>query len=120
MGSNLINTYLPKVIETIQQWRLNVGWIIDPMHGNTFSMNGYKTRNVRDIKQELEFFFNIIRRYDVIPAGIHMEMTHKNVTEVCSSESDNLRINYDTKCDPRLNNRQSFDIAFHVVNHLQV
>lgn len=113
-----IGAFLPPImIETLQQ-KLNVGWMIDPMHGNTFDKEGYKTRYMRDIKHELDNFFEICEEHKISPAGIHVEMTHKNVTEVCDSLSDNLSINYDSKCDPRLNNRQSFEIAFHVSDHL--
>lgn len=113
-----IEAFLPPIMIEILEQKLHVGWMIDPMHGNTFEKGGYKTRYMQDIKDELDRFFSICGEYKISPAGIHVEMTHKNVTEVCDTLSDNLSINYDSKCDPRLNNKQSFEIAFHVSDHL--
>lgn len=118
MGAKKISEYFPPIIRELQKKNIRVGWMIDPMHGNTFEMNGYKTRYINDIKEELEKFFIICQAHEIFPTGIHIEMTHKNVTEVCNSFDDNLSINYDSKCDPRLNNKQSFEIAFFVSNSL--
>ena len=50
------------------------------------------------------------------PGGIHVELTGDNVTE-CLGGADavsdhDLDNRYETICDPRLNGRQSLDLAF--------
>ena len=50
------------------------------------------------------------------PGGIHVELTGENVTE-CLGGADELSDadldnRYETVCDPRLNARQSLDLAF--------
>ena len=52
------------------------------------------------------------------PGGIHVELTGENVTE-CLGGADavsdtDLDHRYETMCDPRLNARQSLDLAFRV------
>jgi len=123
-GHPRIQRYLPIFIDIITKEKLNVVWCCDPMHGNTFSISGIKTRSVPHIKKELDSFFNIHNSMNTIPAGIHLEMTPENVTECIDSHlfsstmtfHDCLEQNYKTHCDPRLNYRQSLDIAFHISN----
>ena len=57
------------------------------------------------------------------PGGIHVELTGDNVTE-CIGGADKildsqLDDRYQTVCDPRLNARQSLDLAFHVAEILR-
>ena len=52
------------------------------------------------------------------PGGIHVKLTGENVTE-CLGGADalsdaDLDHRYETMCDPRLNARQSVDLAFRV------
>ena len=44
-------------------------------------------------------------------------MTHKNVTECVDNNDNNLNINYQSLCDPRLNGKQSLDIIFSIANN---
>ena len=93
----------------------NILWVVDPMHGNPKSDgNGVKTRMFGDIMRECEIFIDVCRTEGVNPGGVHLEMTGKNVTE-CLGGSDrveDLSMNYDTLCDPRLNASQSLELAF--------
>lgn len=55
-------------------------------------------------------------------AGIHLELTGQEVTEctggcICLSEAD-LKKNYETYCDPRLNAKQALEAAFTVARAL--
>jgi len=54
------------------------------------------------------------------PGGIHIELTGENVTEclggVEAVSQDDLDVRYETVCDPRLNARQSIDLAFQVAD----
>ena len=116
-GVNEIKKYLPQFLKKILHNKLNVLWMCDPMHGNTFLTDeGYKTRDFSDILKELKYFFKILKSNNVNPSGVHFELTHENVTE-CISESYNIKKSnmhkkYETACDPRLNKDQSIDISF--------
>ncbi len=104
---------LPKLILFVIEQRLNVVWVCDPMHGNTFDYNGIKTRTMKDIKFEIHEFFRFHDQYNTNPGGIHLEMTSLNVSEVIETRSDpppNLDF-YQSKCDPRLNGTQTLDVV---------
>lgn len=44
MGAGNIRKCLPPLIDAVQRAGLVVTWVCDPMHGNTESVLGYKTR----------------------------------------------------------------------------
>lgn len=114
MGADKIKRHLPPLVRAVKKRQTNVLWVSDPMHGNTVSNGGVKTRCLPSIKSELSSFFDIHQELGTVAGGIHLEMTHKPVTECCHSLEDDLSIFYDTKCDPRLNWKQSLDIAYFV------
>lgn len=119
IGAAKINELLPKIVATVGESRKDIIWICDPMHGNTFTTrNGNKTRCVEDILFEIERFFAILRDHDITPGGIHLEVTPDAVTEcvggACNLTEDDLKLNYATLCDPRLNPKQARDIVSHV------
>ena len=66
----------------------------------------------------IEGFFAVHHAEGTWPGGVHVEITGDGVTE-CLGGGDNLSEEqldtaYTTLCDPRLNARQSLDLAFHV------
>ena len=96
-----------------------VVWACDPMHANTFTAdNGRKTRHFDDVLREIVNFVSAHRSEGTWPGGIHIELTGENVTEclggVEAVSQDDLDTRYESVCDPRLNARQSLDLAFHV------
>jgi 3-deoxy-7-phosphoheptulonate synthase len=117
MGASTIRDALPPILEALRDEP--VVWACDPMHGNTFtSSNGRKTRHMDDIASEVEAFFDVHREAGTRAGGIHVEITAGAVTECLGggenvSEQD-LDRRYETLCDPRLNGRQSLDLAFHL------
>jgi 3-deoxy-7-phosphoheptulonate synthase len=123
MGHN-IKKCLPNLIRIIQKNAFNVVWCCDPMHGNTIKTNsGIKTRHFESIKQEIIDFFDIHRKLDTHPGGIHLELTNDDVTEciggnINSITEDDLTKYYLSSCDPRLNGIQSLEIAFLISNLL--
>ena len=117
MGSEKVNEHLPRLIKNIKANGKNVTWCCDPMHGNTIkASNGYKTRRVAEILNEVNNFFLVHKSEGTLPGGVHFEMTGSNVTECLGGanevkESD-LGSRYHTHCDPRLNGSQSLELAF--------
>jgi 3-deoxy-7-phosphoheptulonate synthase len=86
------------------------------MHGNTITLNHYKTRPFERILSEVESFFQIHRAEGSHPGGIHIEMTGKDVTECTGGAravtAEDLHDRYHTHCDPRLNADQALELAF--------
>jgi 3-deoxy-7-phosphoheptulonate synthase len=109
-GVDEIDEHFPPIIKTISKEIMNVVWCCDPMHGNGKNVNGTKTRYVEDIQQEIRSFFSILKLYNQIPGGIHLEMTPLNVTECIHREKNQTLDNYKTLCDPRLNPKQALSL----------
>lgn len=123
MGGESIRHKLPQLVQVIKDSNKNVLWISDPMHANTFEVNGKKTRSLNKIKDELSAFFDVHEIMGTIPGGIHLEMTSSNVTECLGGIYDdisqsNLNDNYQSLCDPRLNGNQALEIAFYVASRI--
>jgi 3-deoxy-7-phosphoheptulonate synthase len=120
MGAGRIRQALPPLVEKVAASRAPVVWVCDPMHGNTVTAGGRKTRNFDDVLDEVTGFFEVHRALGTHPGGIHIEFTGDDVTECIGGgqhigESD-LGERYETACDPRLNRGQSLDLAFRVAD----
>jgi 3-deoxy-7-phosphoheptulonate synthase len=94
------------------------------MHANTFvSASGHKTRRFDDVMGEIAAFFAAHRAAGTWPGGVHLELTGDNVTECLGGAEeildDQLGQLYTTMCDPRLNARQSLDLAFQLAEALK-
>ena len=97
---------------------VQVAWVCDPMHGNTFeASSGYKTRRFDDVIDEVQGFFDVHRSLGTWPGGVHVELTGDDVTE-CVGGGEAARARpawphrYESVCDPRLNRVQSLELAF--------
>src|SRR5437763_6017680 len=117
MGASAVETVLPPLLDAVAESGHPVLWVCDPMHGNTFtSPNGRKTRRFDDVLAEVGGFFRACRSRGVWPGGMHIELTGDNVTECLGGAEqileDQLDVRYTTTCDPRLNARQSLDLAY--------
>ena len=75
------STSCRSLIRAVQREGRAVVWSCDPMHGNTITLNRYKTRPFDLILREVQDFFAVHRAEGTYPGGIHIEMTGKNVTE---------------------------------------
>ena len=123
-GADNVAAHLPRLIDAVGAAEQNVVWICDPMHGNTFtSAGGRKTRHLESVLTEVEGFFAAHRASGTWPGGIHVELTGDDVTE-CLGGSEtigegDLGTNYTSMVDPRLNARQSLDLAFRVAELLR-
>ena len=115
MGADRIEDGLRPLLRAVRESGHPVVWACDPMHGNTFTADsGRKTRHFDAVVAEIEGFVRAHRAEGTWPGGIHVELTGENVTECLggSDAIDDLDDRYETICDPRLNARQSLDLAF--------
>ena len=118
-GTDRVADVLPPLLRAVRDAEHPVVWVCDPMHGNAFTTaSGRKTRHFDTVMAELEGFFSAHAAEGTWPGGVHIEFTGDDVTECLGgSESvseDELDTRYETLCDPRLNARQSLDLAFRV------
>ncbi|NDW05563.1 class II 3-deoxy-7-phosphoheptulonate synthase [Jiella pacifica] len=122
-GHERVEECLPKLIRAVEREGKKVVWSCDPMHGNTITLNHYKTRPFERILAEVEAFFAVHRAEGTHPGGIHIEMTGKDVTECTGGArpilAEDLSDRYHTHCDPRLNANQALELAFLVAELLK-
>ncbi len=119
MGAERVREALPPLLRAVRDEAHPVVWLSDPMHGNGIrTAAGVKTRRFDEIMRELEGFFAACRDEGVWPGGVHLEFTGEDVTECLGGgeavTEEHLSSRYETLCDPRLNARQSLDLAFRV------
>ena len=117
LGADRVRDVLPPLVEEVTRLGAPIGWVCDPMHGNTFEApSGHKTRRFDHVLDEVAGFFEVHRGLGTHPGGIHVEFTGDDVTECIGEEviEEDLHERYETACDPRLNRRQSLDLAFTV------
>jgi 3-deoxy-7-phosphoheptulonate synthase len=123
MGADRIADRLPPLIRAVEREGHPVLWSCDPMHGNTVKANGFKTRPLERMLDELRAFFALCRAEGVRPGGIHVEMTGRDVAE-CTGGAEPVREadlgdRYHTHCDPRLNPAQAMEVAALVAAELR-
>jgi 3-deoxy-7-phosphoheptulonate synthase len=123
MGAEQVAAGLPPLLAAVRDTGHPVVWTCDPMHGNTFTSDtGRKTRDFDAVLAEIAGFFAAHWAEGTWPGGVHIELTGEDVTE-CLGGGDalghaDLDDRYETMCDPRLNGRQSIDLAFQVAELL--
>ncbi len=123
MGADKVEAKLAPLVRAVAKAGRNVVWLCDPMHGNTQTAAGYKTRPFDAILSEVRRFFDVHAAEGTWAGGVHVEMTGQDVTECLGgahklSETD-LASRYQTQCDPRLNAEQSLELAFLVAEELK-
>lgn len=123
MGAERVRDGLPPLVEAVRSAGVDVTWLTDPMHGNTFtSVSGYKTRKFDTLLDEVTGFFEVHSELGTVPGGLLVELTGDDVTEVLGGteeiDDEGLARRYETKVDPRLNHQQSLEMAFLVAELL--
>jgi 3-deoxy-7-phosphoheptulonate synthase len=123
MGAGKVRDALPELVEKVTAAGVQVAWVCDPMHGNTFeASSGHKTRRFEDVMDEVQGFFDVHRQLGTWPGGLHIELTGDNVTECIGGGEtlleEDLADRYESACDPRLNRVQSLELAFLVAEML--
>ncbi|WP_430593069.1 class II 3-deoxy-7-phosphoheptulonate synthase [Humidisolicoccus flavus] len=124
MGAGTIRDALPPLLEASKELESTPLWVTDPMHGNGITTpNGYKTRRFDDVVDEVRGFFEAHRQVGTFPGGIHVELTGDDVTECLGGsemiDEETLATKYESLCDPRLNHKQSLELAFLVAEELR-
>ncbi len=121
MGADLVEDRLRPILRAVRDSGQPVVWACDPMHANTYTASGgRKTRDFDEICSEIGGFVRAHTAEGTWPGGIHVELTGDDVTE-CVGGADKildsqLDDRYETVCDPRLNGRQSLDLAFRLAD----
>ncbi len=122
-GHEKVGKHLPALIRAVEREGKKVVWSCDPMHGNTISAGGYKTRPFDYVLSEVKNFFEIHKSEGTYAGGVHFEMTGQDVTECTGGAkevtADDLGSRYRTHCDPRLNANQSLELAFLIAELLK-
>lgn len=122
LGAASIRKVLPELIDTVSEAAAKVVWICDPMHGNTeTASSGLKTRRLENILEELDAAFEVHRAAGSNLGGVHLELTGDHVTECTGgarglTDAD-LRRDYRTQVDPRLNYEQAMEVAMRIAGH---
>jgi 3-deoxy-7-phosphoheptulonate synthase len=124
MGAEHVEEGLRPLLRAVRDGGHPVVWACDPMHANTFTApSGRKTRHFDAILAEIKGFFAAHEAEGTWPGGVHVELTGDDVTECLGGAEDllddDLALRYETMCDPRLNGRQSLDLAFRVAELLR-
>mmetsp|Transcript_7168 Transcript_7168/g.19194 ORF Transcript_7168/g.19194 Transcript_7168/m.19194 type:complete len:516 (-) Transcript_7168:1445-2992(-) len=128
MGAREIWQYLPGVIAAVRSCKSpNVVWTCDPICANIVELKGgLRTSPFGLITAEIDAFFSICKAEEVIPGGLHLNMTGEQVSEVfggaftASNEtsappSDGAK----TSQNPRLNGLQALEIAYEAGQRLR-
>lgn len=124
MGADKVEDRLRPLLAAVRSAGQPVVWACDPMHANTYtSAGGRKTRHFDDVVAEIAGFVRAHRAEGTWPGGVHIELTGDDVTECLGGAEEvldaHLDHRYETVCDPRLNGRQSIDLAFRVAELLR-
>ncbi|KAH8916446.1 DAHP synthetase [Atractiella rhizophila] len=133
-GKDKVESALPPIIRAVKESEYEnvVIWSCDPMHGNTKSSEAspdIKTRHMADMVSEISSSFRIHLQHSSRLSGIHLELTGEtnedgfSVTECLGGSmellDEDLSLNYQTYCDPRMNYEQSLDVAFLISHYFQ-
>jgi 3-deoxy-7-phosphoheptulonate synthase len=117
MGAGNVADRLPPLLERVKREGRRVLWMSDPMHGNGIkTASGIKTRSFDAILSELQESARAHTAAGTILGGVHFELTGEDVAECVGGASgvgeQDLRANFASPCDPRLNYQQSLELAF--------
>jgi 3-deoxy-7-phosphoheptulonate synthase len=110
MGADRVQERLPPLVAALRDTGRRMVWLCDPMHGNTISVGGRKTRLLDTMIREMLLFQRLVTTGGGIAAGLHLEVTPNAVTECLTELSDEVDA-YTTFCDPRLNPAQAMAVV---------
>ncbi|WP_200303555.1 3-deoxy-7-phosphoheptulonate synthase [Streptomyces adelaidensis] len=123
MGASRVRDLLPALVEKALAEGVQVGWVCDPVRGNTSpAPDGRRTRGLDVILDEVRGFFEVHHSLGTHPGGIHVELTGDDVTERVDGDDvvvERRHQRYETAHDPRLNRSHSLELAFLVAEMLR-
>ena len=125
MGGENVSSRSPPLAAAVVSEQI-VLWACDPMHGNTIlNRRRYEYAPLRRcaVMTESKRSSAACWAAGTRPGGVHLEFTGMDVTECLGGADDvlesQLSSRYETLCDPRLNARQSLDLAFRLAELMQ-
>jgi 3-deoxy-D-arabino-heptulosonate 7-phosphate (DAHP) synthase class II/chorismate-pyruvate lyase len=112
LGVKYAEQLLPQLLGAVAEAQTPACCVCSPTPANTRrTADGHKTRHLDDITSEIQAFFAACRHTDSIPAGLHLETSPDDITECIGGwqqlDDNDLTRNYQTHCDPRLNDIQT-------------
>ncbi len=110
LGADLVQHDLPPLVAAVRATGRRMAWLCDPMHGNTITVAGRKTRLVATMIREVLSFQHLVTAGGGVAAGLHLEVTPSAVTECVTDLTDEVDA-YTTFCDPRLNPAQAMAVV---------
>jgi 3-deoxy-7-phosphoheptulonate synthase len=113
MGADRLTAALPRLVAAVRAHGHPVIWLCDPMHGNTITVDGRKTRLLHTMIREVELFQRVVAGAGAVAGGLHLEVTPADVTECVHdlSELDFADRTCTTFCDPRLSPQQAIQVT---------
>ncbi len=125
MGAGHVDELLPPLLRAVREEGHPVVWAADPMHAQQHPHRErrqdapLRRRSWTSSKGSSQACW----QEGVWPGGVHIEFTGENVTECLGGADDvleeHLSARYETLLDPRLNARQSLDLAFRLAELMQ-
>jgi 3-deoxy-7-phosphoheptulonate synthase len=118
LGADSVGDVLPPLVRAVRDAGHPVVWMCDPMHGNTVAVEGgRKIRHLSALLAEIGAFVGVLHAEGGWPGGVHLELTGEDVVECVDRPGEAPPPGRSTTlCDPRLNARQSIQLA-HEMGH---
>mmetsp|Transcript_11598 Transcript_11598/g.35439 ORF Transcript_11598/g.35439 Transcript_11598/m.35439 type:complete len:447 (+) Transcript_11598:175-1515(+) len=118
-GASHIWSKFPKVVRKVEEASLSVLWANDPMRKNVLQTdNGCLSCPVELILTEVASFFAICVQMGIVPGGIYLDMTGKDISEciggIGSIKDEDVLCEAGPNMSPRLNSEQGLQVAFEV------
>ncbi|MER5849397.1 3-deoxy-7-phosphoheptulonate synthase [Streptomyces sp. NPDC002012] len=108
MGSDRVREVLPPIVEKVTASGHQVVWSCDPMHGTPHEPAAGRTAcSFPRVVDEVRGYIEVHRELGTHLGGVHFETT--GAQDISDTEPTGR---YRNKCDPRLNEQQSVELAF--------
>ncbi|MFF7372235.1 3-deoxy-7-phosphoheptulonate synthase [Streptomyces tricolor] len=122
-GADRVRDVLPPLVQRARAEGARVGWVCDPVHGDTLAGIGPGTRRFDDVLAEAHGFFDVHRALGTHAGGLHIELSRDDVTERPGGGSgtgeQQLPRRNEAARAPGLNRAQSLELAFAVAEMMR-
>lgn len=109
--------YFDNLVQKIKSENIEVLFMSDPMHGNTETHQGIKTRKLENIVKEIDDTSQILQKHGYYLHGLHFESSPFEITECIVHDVQEIKKEcYTSLCDPRLNLSQITDVLLNIEN----